>query len=40
MRLRFHLRENCNIVFAGMVRDFGGKVQSKMQTQAHSVNRP
>ena len=35
-----HLRENFNIVVNGVVRDFGGKDQSKSQTQTHSINEP
>ena len=32
------LRQNFNIVVNGVVRDFGGKDQSKTQTLTHSVN--
>ena len=40
--MRLRLREKFNIVVNGLARDFGGKDQSKTQTQAqaHSVNGP
>ena len=40
MRVRWRLREYFNIVVNGVVRDSGGKDQSKTQTHTHTVNGP